>query len=266
MDQDRPLHLPDILECLNQIVQTMAIDGPDIFEAQLLKEESRHQKTLQGFLRLFGKPGNRLSDSGKGFKKGHHLVPEPIDKLPGHESVEVGGEGAHIRGNRHLIIIQDHDQIPIDMARLIEAFKGKACGHRPVSDDGDDLSSFVLVPEGFSHSKGRRDGCPAVARIEGIVRTLLPLRKPADPSVLPQGMKTILSSRQELMGITLMPHVPDQLVPRKIEDIMQGKGQLHDPQIGGKMPPVFGYGGNDLFPNLAAEASHLLDVKFLNIK
>ena len=49
------------------------------------------------------------------------------------------------------------------------------------------------------------------------------------------------------MGITLVPHIPDNLVPGRGKHPVKRNCQLHHPQIGGKMPPLpADYGNNPL--------------------
>jgi hypothetical protein len=52
------------------------------------------------------------------------------------------------------------------------------------------------------------------------------------------------------MSVTLVPHVPDYLVPRGVEHRMEGNGKFYHPQIGSQMPAVFLNGRQDQFPNL----------------
>jgi hypothetical protein len=54
-------------------------------------------------------------------------------------------------------------------------------------------------------------------------------RYPARPAEGPENFKT---AGQKLMGITLMTHIPDYFVMRRLKDPVQGYGQFHNPQIG----------------------------------
>jgi len=47
--------------------------------------------------------------------------------------------------NRHLVVIQDDDEIPFGIAAsLIQALVGEASGERTVSNHGDDFGVFLL--------------------------------------------------------------------------------------------------------------------------
>ena len=39
------------------------------------------------------------------------------------------------------------------------------------------------------------------------------------------------------MAVRLVPHVPDYLVPRRIEQVMERHRQLHHAEAGGQVPP-----------------------------
>ena len=69
--------------------------------------------------------------------------------------------------------------------------------------------------------------------VEDIVLALVALTKTAYSPILSQSMKGIPSASEKLMGVGLMSHIPDHLVPRCLKDIVQGNGQLHRTQAGG---------------------------------
>ena len=91
---------------------------------------------------------------------------------------------------------------------------------------------------------------------KGIMLRFGRLGKAGDAVFLPQGGKTIQSPGQQLMGITLMPHVPDNLVLRRVKAAMQRHGQFHHAQIGRQVSPGLGncidQSGADLTAKLSA--------------
>ena len=58
---------------------------------------------------------------------------------------------------------------------------------------------------------------------------------------LAQPTHLIPAPGEQLVGIALMAHVEDQLIPGKIKGTMQGDGQFHHAQVGGQMAAVAGY-------------------------
>ena len=55
------------------------------------------------------------------------------------------------------------------------------------------------------------------------------------------------------MGVGLVAHIPDELVPGAVKNIVQGDGQLHHAQAGGQVPAGEGHGGNNLLPDLLGQ-------------
>ena len=61
---------------------------------------------------------------------------------------------------------------------------------------------------------------------EGIVHTFGRVRKAGQTIQLPELLEALAASGQDLVGIALMPHIKNALVPR---------GQLDRAEVGGKM-------------------------------
>ena len=69
--------------------------------------------------------------------------------------------------------------------------------------------------------------------IEAVVGAFFSLWKSADSLELPKKFKVISSSGKNLMGIALVPYIPDNLVFWKIQRMKKCNGQLHHAKIGG---------------------------------
>ena len=67
------------------------------------------------------------------------------------------------------------------------------------------------------------------------------------------------------MGISLMTHVPDDLIFRKMEHQMHGHGKFHHAQIGRKMPAGLADLLDQEFPDLQSQFLQFFQVQFLNI-
>ncbi len=92
-----------------------------------------------------------------------------------------------------------------------------------------------------------------MAGVKGVVGALGALGKAADAVVLAQGVEAVLAPGEELMGIGLVAHVPDDLVLGGVKDVMQGDGEFHHPQAGGEVPAGHGDRGDDLVANLPGQ-------------
>ena len=61
-----------------------------------------------------------------------------------------------------------------------------------------------------------------MASSERVVRALFPAGKPAYFSELAQGMEASLAARNELVGVRLVAHIPDQAVSRGVKVVAAG--------------------------------------------
>ena len=77
-------------------------------------------------------------------------------------------------------------------------------------------------------TQGSRDGVGGMARHEGVVLALVRIRETTDTAELTVGGEAGSPSREDLMSVSLMAHVPDDLILRHVIHIMQCDGQLHD--------------------------------------
>ena len=76
-----------------------------------------------------------------------------------------------------------------------------------------------------------------MSRVKAVTFAFLALRESAHSPVLAQLVKSLFSSGQKLVGIRLMPDIPDKLILRQIQKQMQRHGQLDHAQIRRKMSP-----------------------------
>jgi hypothetical protein len=105
-----------------------------------------------------------------------------------------------------------------------------------------------------------------VTRIEKVTRVLVPFRESADPLVLPESIETVPPSRQKLVGITLVTHIPDQLIGREIKDMVKGDGEFNHTEIGSEMSSPLGNRLKDDLSYLVAELLELQEGERLDIR
>ena len=70
-------------------------------------------------------------------------------------------------------------------------------------------------------------------------------------------MKHLAATGQDLVAVSLVADVPDQLVMGSIEDVMKGDGKFDDPEGGAKMTSVHGNHVDDIIPQFSG---HLIQV------
>ena len=100
---------------------------------------------------------------------------------------------------------------------------------------------------------------------KSITIALLRVWKPGHPVKLTKAVKSVLASGQDLMGIGLMSHIPDQLVLRKIQHTVKRHGQLHGSQIRSHMSSGPGQVLHQECTDLLGQFRKLLRRYFLDI-
>ena len=81
----------------------------------------------------------------------------------------------------------------------------------------------------------------------------------AKAAQVPVGGESLPPARQYLVACCLMPHVPDDAVVGRVEDVVQGHRELHHAQATGKVAGVAGHFAYDFQPQLVADLRQRLD-------
>jgi len=122
-------------------------------------------------------------------EKSFHVLFHLVDEFAGDGAGEEVGKGPHILGDGHLVIVQYHHQVLVQVPGVVEPLIGDAAGHGPVTDHRDDLVVVLAQITGHGKTKGGGDGGGGVPHIEGIVHRLCTLGETADPTQGAQGAK-----------------------------------------------------------------------------
>jgi len=116
-------------------------------------------------------------------------------------------------------------------------FEGETGGEGAVPDDGDD--TVLPLPEipGDRHPEGRRDRRAGVPRAEGVARAFGDAGKSGDPPEHPQRREKIPPTGEDLVGIGLVPYIPQDPVPRAVEHVVEGDREFHHAEARCEVPP-----------------------------
>ena len=89
--------------------------------------------------------------------------------------------------------------------------------------------------------------------------------KTAQPAALAKCADANTTTGENLVGIALMPNVPDQLVARCIEYSMDGDGQFDDAQPGAQMTTCYGHCRNRFSAKFIGHSTQLAVRKVLQV-
>ena len=216
-----------------KLVQVVPIDRADIGESQLLEQCAAYGHALQHFL---GAPRSfleRRRQQAHGALGGGAQI---LERAAGIQAGQIGRERADWRGDRHLVVVQDHDQPLAQMARVVQRLEGHARAHGAVADHGNRIAPIAAQIARHRKAQSRTDRGAGMARAEGVIGAFGPFREPRQPAAHAQGTDAVAPPGQDLVGIALVAHVPDDLVARRIEHRMQRHGQFHHAQARAQMP------------------------------
>src|SRR5207253_1087065 len=94
----------------------------------------------------------------------------------------------------------------------------------------------------------RGDRRRRVSGIEDVVRRLFAFAESGDAAVLADGVEGLAAAGDQLVRIALVAGIEDELVARRVEDVVQGEGQLDNAEIPAE---VTADGGDDVDDPLA---------------
>src|SRR3546814_14454609 len=96
-------------------------------------------------------------------------------------------QGADILGDRHVVVVVDHEHVEAQMTGVIQCFECHAGGHAAVTDHRDHAAPFTFDTYTGRHAGGGRDGRLLLADAEAVVFAFgapAARPKPAEPAAL----------------------------------------------------------------------------------
>ena len=171
VDQDRAgLHVADVLQHRQQVVEVMAVDRADIIEAEFLEQRAAvHHEAAGIFLDAVGAVGDHFRQVLADLLGG--LAQRAVG-LAGIEPRQIGRHRADRRRNRHVVVVENDDQPGIHRAGIVHGFIGHAGGHRAVADHGDDIILAAGEVARHRHAEPGGDRGRGVGGAERIVIAL----------------------------------------------------------------------------------------------
>ena len=256
MHQHRPLAAVGLLERAHHGSDVVAVDGAHVGEAQFFEHRShlRHRQSPHAFAQAAQLGGDLAVQEGEvahgllgTLRKELHRRAEP-------HAVQVVGEGPHRGRDRHVVVVQHHQQAGAgQMAGVVDGFEGHAAGEGPVTDDGHAFVGLAQAVAGHGHAKGRRDARGGVPGTEMIEAALAALQISGDAPLLAQGVETAVATGHQLVGVGLVPHIPDDAILVQVKGLVQGQGQFHHPEPGTEVTTAGGHGFEMLLADLPGD-------------
>ena len=164
-----------------------------------------------------------------------HDLAQAMIAAAGDAAREIGRQRADRRRDRHVVVVEHHDQAGIHRAGIVHGLVSHAGRHRAVADHGDDVVLLALQVARDRHAEAGGDRGRGMRGAERVVFALGALGEAGEAVALAQRADAIAASGQDLVRIGLVADVPDQPVGRRIENVMQRDGELDHAEAGAEM-------------------------------
>ena len=149
-------------------------------------------------------------------------------------------ERTHGLRDRHVVVVQDHEQVGLHGAGVVQRFECHACRHRAVANHRDDPPPFALALRRDRHAERSRNRRRRMRGAERVVFAFGPARKSGGTAGHPQAAHRFAASGQDLVRIRLVADVEHEAVARRVEYVMQCNGQLDRAEVGAQMAAGLG--------------------------
>ena len=256
VQQHRAVELRRGLQRIDERVVVVAVNRPDVAKAQLFEDHRRllrrpdevHRADLGAFDRLLRRAAERNALE--------HILAgsaNEVRKRLAAQHREIRRDRADVRRDRHLVVVEDHHELALERARVVERLVGEAAGQRAVAQDRDDLLLAADEIARRRHAERRGDRGAGVARAERIVRRLAAHRKTGKTAALAMRPEAVAPPGKDLVHVGLMADVPDELIGGKIEHSVKRERQLDDAEIRRQMAAVDGARADEQVANLTCQ-------------
>ena len=241
VNQDRAglVRLAHVAQHRQQVIEVVPVDRADIIKAQFLEQGAAGEDAAGVFLGAVQGP---LDAAGKALGHLGAEFAQAEEAARGHQPRQVGAHGADRRGDRHVVVVQHHDQPRMQGAGVVHRLIGHARAHGAVADHADDVAVVVALQVArHRHAKAGGDRGGGMRRAEGVVFALGAFGEAGQAAGLAQGADAVAPSGQDLVRIGLMANVPQQPVARGVENGVDRHRQFDDAKRGAEMAAGHGH-------------------------
>ena len=165
------------------------------------------------------------------------------------------------RRDRHVVVVQHHDQPAAQRAGVVHGLVGHAGAHGAVADHGDHMVVAAGEVARHGHAEPGRDRGRGVRGAERVVFALAAAREARQAAFLAQRADAAAPAGDDLVRIGLVADVPDQPVLRRVEHVVQRHRELDHAQPGAEMAAGDRDGGDRLLAQLVGELAQLVGLQ-----
>ncbi len=248
-----------------QGLDVVAVDRADVLQAQVLEHALRGDEVLQALLGAVQGVVERAADDRGPLQDLLGAGQEALVAVGGAQGRQVVGEAADGGGVGALVVVDDDDEgAVLGGGDVVQRLPGHAAGEGAVTDDGDHVVVAVEDLVGLGDAVGPAEHCGGVAVLDDVVLGL-GLRGVAGQAALHLQLREVLASGEQLVHVGLVAGVPEHLVLRRVEDAVQGEGELHHAEVGAEVAAGLGDGVDEEGADLLCQPAQLFQAEPVQI-
>jgi len=235
-------------EGLDQRGDVVAVDGAVVFQAEFFENHARPQDALGSFLGFARHMQGGFS--AKAFDELLGALVQVVEARVGDDFIEIAGDGADVLVDRPLVIVEHDDQPPGAVGDVIEGFVGDATGEGGVSGEGDDVFFPADAIARDCHTERGGESRAGVTGAIAVVRALAAQHEAIESARSADGVELLAASGEELVDVRLVADVEDEMIRRRIENVVHGQREFDHAQVRTEVSAGFREDGNQLLANL----------------
>ena len=184
VNQTRAAQVPHGSERVHQHIDVVAIDGTEIAKPQLLEKHSRSEKRLHALFPLSHQSRHSGEGTGCGVDNAANRGTNAIVERVALDRGEILRHRTNVRSDRHLVVIQDDDEIALGGAGVVQTFVRQTARERAITEDGYDLEILAVQIARNRHPIASGNCGARVAGTKRVVFALAALQEPGQAVLL----------------------------------------------------------------------------------
>ena len=249
VEQLGTLHLLNHLQNPHQLQHIVSLSGAEVADVHTLKDvllPSQHR--LHAVVEADEPPATLLVQDTPPKQLLRNLIPYIIISSVRGELQKILSHATHTTVDAHVVIVQHNQHVIGRAGRVVDALESQSATHRTVANHSHHLPVLALQLSRHSHTQSSRNRIAGMSTAERVVLTLVGVRERLQPVQPAVGAEQVAPTRQNLVSVGLMPHIPHNTVVRRVEHIMQRHRQFHHTQARSQMARVHRQLLNDVTP------------------
>ena len=258
VNQHRAAHPADPPQRVDHRVDVVSVERPEVAEPQLLEEHAGNEEVLHALLELARGGLHHVGDArGDTLHQLADLIADPVVERVGDDAVQVLVHRPDVGSDRHVVVVEDHDEVAVARARVVEGFVGEPAADGAVPDDRDDVEVLTLVIASDGHPDRGRDGGRGVSRAEDVEVRLGTAQEGSQPALAANGVQLVVAPRQDLVDVGLVARVPHHPVAGRVEHVVKRHRELGDAQASSEMSADLRHDIDQALAHLANQVGQL---------